>query len=60
MGGRVESVRKRVQAGPSDLDRFVIEQNIALYRKLLEGKDEAHRPTILKLLADEVAKLRKA
>ncbi|QWG12216.1 hypothetical protein KMZ29_21235 [Bradyrhizobium sediminis] len=55
----MESVRKRVQAGPSDLDKFVIEQNIALYRKLLESKDEAHRPAILKLLADEVAKLRK-
>ena len=45
---------------PSDLERFVSEQSIARYRKLLgESKDETQRLTIAKLLADEVAKLRK-
>jgi len=41
-----------------DLERFVSEQNIARYRKLLgETKDETQRLTITRLLADEVAKL---
>lgn len=56
----MEAIRKRVEAAPSDLERFVSEQNIARYRKLLgESKDETQRLTIAKLLADEVAKLRK-
>jgi hypothetical protein len=51
---------KRVEVTPSDLERFVSEQNIARYRKVLgESKDETQRLTIPKLLADEVAKLRK-
>jgi len=55
----MEAVRKHVQAAPSDLERFVREQNIARYRKLLgESQDETRRLTIAKLLADEVAKLR--
>jgi hypothetical protein len=55
----MEAIRKRVQAAPSDLERFVSEQNIAWYRKLLgASKDETQRLTIMKLLADEVAKLR--
>jgi hypothetical protein len=56
----MEAIRKRVEAAPSDLERFVSEQNIARYRKLLEeSKDETQRLTIAKLLADGVAKLRK-
>jgi len=56
----MEAIRKRVEVAPSDLERFVSEQNIARYRKLLgESKDETRRLTIAKLLADEVAKLRK-
>ncbi len=55
----MEAVRKRPQAAGSDLERFVSEQNVALYRKMLgESKDETQRLTIAKLLADEVAKLR--
>ncbi len=56
----MEAIRKRVEAAPSDLERLVSEQNIARYRKPLgESKDETQRLTIAKLLADEVAKLRK-
>jgi hypothetical protein len=56
----MEEIRKRVEVAPSDLERFVSEQNIARYRKLLgESKDETQRLTIAKLLADVVAKLRK-
>jgi hypothetical protein len=43
----MEAIRKRVEAAPSDLERFVSEQNIARYRKLLEeSKDETQRLTI--------------
>ena len=56
----MEAIRKRVEAAPSDLDKFVSERNIAWYRKLLgETKDETQRLIIVKLLADEVANLRK-
>lgn len=56
---QMEALRKRPQAAGSDLERFVSEQNVALYRKMLgESKDETQRLTIAKLLADEVAKLR--
>ncbi len=55
----MEDVRKRAGAAPSDLERFVCEENIELYRKLLgERKDEGQRLTIAKLLSDEQAKLR--
>jgi aminoglycoside phosphotransferase len=58
--GRMKAIRKRVEAASSDLDRFVSEQNVASYRKLLEkSKDETQRLIIAKLLADEVANLRK-
>ena len=54
----MEAIRKHVQAAPSDLERFVSQQNIARYRKLLgESIDETQRLTIARLLADEVAKL---
>jgi hypothetical protein len=43
----------------ADLERFVSEQNIALYRKLIEARTNSdQRRTILKLLAEEVAKLK--
>jgi hypothetical protein len=53
----MESIRKRIET-PSSLERFVSEQNIEMYRKLLgESKDETQRLTIARLLADELAKL---
>jgi len=56
----MEAIRKHVEAVLPDLDRFVSEQNVAWYRKLLgESKDETQRLIIAKLLADEVANLRK-
>jgi len=56
----MEAIRKRVEVAQSDLERFVSEQNIARYQKLLdESKDERQRLTIAKLLADVVAKLRR-
>ena len=56
----MEAIRKRAEAAPLDLDKFVSEQNVAWYRKLLgESKDETQRLIIAKLLADEVANLRK-
>ena len=56
----MKAIRNRVEAASSDLDRFVSEQNVAWYRKLLgESKDETQRLIIAKLLADEVANLRK-
>jgi hypothetical protein len=55
----MEEIRKQVQAVPSDLERFVCEENIARYRKLLgERRDEAQRLIIAELLTDEEAKLR--
>jgi hypothetical protein len=59
MSGSMEEIRKQVQAVPSDLERFVCEENIARYRKLLgERRDEAQRLIIAELLTDEEAKLR--
>jgi hypothetical protein len=59
-GKRMEAIRKRARAVPSDLEKFVREQNIAAYRKLLgDINDEARRATIAKLLNDELAKLKK-
>ena len=56
----MEAVRKRIEKVPSDLDKFVSEQNVARYRKLLDGgKDETNRRVIIRLLADQMAKLRK-
>ena len=56
----MEAIRKRAEVAPSELDRFVSEQNVAWYRKLLgESKDETQRLTIAKLRADEVTNLRK-
>jgi hypothetical protein len=41
------------------MDRFIHEQNLAHYRKILsETTDPKKRQTVLKLLADEQAKLR--
>ena len=55
----METVGKR-KADQSDLDKFVNEQNVALYRKLLAiDKDETRRRAISQLLADQMAKLRK-
>lgn len=57
---RMEAVRKRIEKVPSDLDKFVSEQNVARYRKLLdESTDETNRRVIIRLLADQMAKLRK-
>jgi hypothetical protein len=40
------------------MDRFIHEQNLAHYRKILtETTDPAKRQTVLKLLADEQANL---
>jgi hypothetical protein len=42
-----------------ELERFIHQQNLELYRKLLadpNDKDEARRQMLLKLLADEKAK----
>ena len=56
----MEAIRKRVEAVPSDLDKFVSEQNVAWYRKLLgESKDGTQRLIIAKLLANEFANLQK-
>lgn len=56
----MEAVRKRIEKVPSDLDKFVSEQNVARYRKLLDGStDETNRRVIIRLLADQMAKLRK-
>ena len=39
------------------MEKFVHEQNLARYRKMLSEKThEQHRPQILKMLAEEVAK----
>jgi hypothetical protein len=41
------------------MDRFLQDQNIALYRRLLNSStDEAERRTIFKLLAEEMDKLK--
>lgn len=57
----METSRKRARAAPVDLDRFVSEQNVARYRKLLDGKtDENERRIIVRQLADEMTKLRDA
>jgi len=41
------------------MDRFIHEQNLAHYRKVLsETTDPTKRQTVLKLLSDEQAKLR--
>ncbi len=56
----MKAIGKSVAAAQSDHERFVCEQNIARYRKLLgESKDETQRLIIGRLLADEVAKRRK-
>lgn len=56
----MEAVRKRIEKVPSDLDKFVSEQNVARYRKLLdESTDETNRRVIIRLLADQMAELRK-
>lgn len=42
-----------------DLERFIHQQNLELYRKLLadpNNRDEARRRMLLKLLAEEAAK----
>lgn len=42
-----------------ELDRFIHQQNLELYRKLLadpNNRDEARRQMLLKLLAEEAAK----
>jgi hypothetical protein len=40
----------------TDIDRYIHEQNLILYRKILsETTDQAIRQTVLSLLADEQA-----
>lgn len=56
----MEAIRKRMGAARSNIDKFVTEQNVARYRKLLgESKDEKQLLIIAKLLADELKHLRK-
>ncbi len=51
-------IRGRHAPKTADLDRFINEQNINRYRKLLNpGIDEARRSTILQLLECEFATL---
>jgi len=40
------------------MDRFFSDENVALYRLLASSTDVAQRRTILKLLADETAKMK--
>ena len=48
--------REKVKSG--DLDKFISEQNIARYRKLLSPKtSEDQRRTILRLLEEESSQL---
>lgn len=54
----METAGKRVKAAPSDLDRFVREQNVARYRKLLEASiDDNERRIVIRQLADQMTKL---
>jgi hypothetical protein len=58
-GRKMESLRKRAKGAPQGLDKFVSEQNIARYRKLIDAEtDENQRRMILQLLAEQVAELR--
>lgn len=41
-----------------DLDRFYADENLALYRLLASSTDVDERRAILRLLADETAKLK--
>ena len=41
-----------------DLDRFFTDENLTLYRRLASSTDVDQRRAILKLLADETAKLK--
>jgi hypothetical protein len=41
-----------------DLDRFFTDENLALYRLLASSTDVDERRAILRLLADETAKLK--
>ncbi len=50
----MKTIRRRYSPRAANLDRFVNEQNIHRYRKLLDaGMDEAQRSTILRLLESE-------
>jgi hypothetical protein len=50
----VKPVRRRYSTRAADLERFISEQNIARYRKLLGPEmDESQRSTILQLLESE-------
>jgi hypothetical protein len=50
----VKAVRRRYLPGAADLERFISEQNIARYRKLLGPEmDESQRSTIFQLLESE-------
>ena len=40
------------------MERFFSDENVALYRLLASSKDVAQRRAILRLLADETAKLK--
>jgi hypothetical protein len=55
---RINTTGKREKMESSGLDRFVSEQNIARYRKLLNPKtSEDQRRTILRLLKEESSQL---
>ena len=41
-----------------EFERFLSDENVALYRLLASSTDAAQRRTILKLLAEETAKLK--
>lgn len=54
----METAGKRAKAAPSDLDRFVSEQNVARYRKLLDASiDDNERRIVIQQLADQMTKL---
>jgi hypothetical protein len=62
-GGRMDAIKARIEATSPDLDdleRFVVEENIARFHKLLDvSTDETERRAIKEQLADQVARLRK-
>lgn len=59
-GGRMDTIEARNSPDLDDLERFVVEENIARFHKLLDvSTDETERRAIKEQLADQVARLRK-
>jgi hypothetical protein len=56
----MEAISKRIKAIPPGVKRFVHEQNVARFRKLLNSiADEVQHRAIAELLANHLAKLPK-